>query len=413
MTLKVLHFADLHARDNDIKEIETCMDALVQTATDEEPDLIVMAGDTFDSRMVRLDSQAAKLVFDYYSMLADIAPMVVITGTPSHDGLAPQVLAHVQAEHPIHVADYPEQITFIHGLFVPMGNLHAGKPDAIITCIPTPTKQYWEKFGGENRSAKETDAEVAQAMSAMLAGFGAAASLWHGCPHILVAHCSVGGAFLSETQQLIGQDIELSREQIGYAEADVACLGHIHLHQQIGENIFYSGSIFRKDFGELEEKGYYIHELEGNKLTSSRFVNTPTRKLVKLKTDLTNGGRPIESLTNGGRPIESMMADGTWEYDIAGAFVRLEIKAWQDEADQLDLPAIRAAMGAAQDVEIRIQRVPRETVRSAHLLELQALRDKIREMALLRKEDVPESILAKADILETLEPDEIYGRLAA
>jgi DNA repair protein SbcD/Mre11 len=402
MTLKVLHFADLHSRDNDIQEIETCMDALVQTATDEEPDLIVMAGDTFDSRMVRLDSQAAKLVFDYYSMLADIAPMVVITGTPSHDGLAPQVLAHVQAEHPIHVADYPEQITFIHGLFVPMGNLHAGKPDAIITCIPTPTKQYWEKFGGENRSAKETDAEVAQAMSAMLAGFGADAATFD-CPHILVAHCNVGGALLSETQQNIGQDIELSRDQIALADAELVCCGHIHYPQQLKPNIFYSGSIYAKDFGELHAHGFYLHELEGNELTSSRFVNTPARKLIKLKTDLTNGGRSIES----------MMADGTWEYDIAGAFVRLEIKAWQDEADQLDLPAIRAALGAAQDVEIRIQRVPRETVRSAHLLELQALRDKIREMALLRKEDVPESILAKADILETLEPDEIYGRLAA
>jgi len=308
------------------------------------------------------------------------------------------------------VADYPEQITFIHGLFVPMGNLHAGKPDAIITCIPTPTKQYWEKFGGENRSAKETDAEVAQAMSAMLAGFGADTATFDYPPHILVAHCNVGGALLSETQQNIGQDIELSRDQIALAEADLVCCGHIHYPQQLKPNIFYSGSIYAKDFGELHSHGFYIHELSddvvlpaGFYLLNSTFHNTPTRKLVKLKTDLTNGGRSLES----------MMADGTWEYDIAGAFVRLEIKAWQDEADQLDIPAIRAALGAAQDVEIRIQRVPRETVRSAHLLELQALRDKIREMALLRKEDVPESILAKADILETLEPDEIYGRLAA
>jgi hypothetical protein len=95
------------------------------------------------------------------------------------------------------------------------------------------------------------------------------------------------------------------------------------------------------------------------------------------------------------------------------SIVRLEIKAWQDEADTLDLQAIRAALAAAQDVDIRLQRVPRETVRCTKLLELQTLRDKLQEMAVLRNEEVPETILAKADMLETMQPEEIYGRLAA
>jgi DNA repair exonuclease SbcCD nuclease subunit len=235
----------------------------------------------------------------------------------------------------------------------------------------------------------------------MLAGFGAVAAEYT-CPHILVGHFSVGGAFVSETQQLIGQDIELSRDHIGLAEADLVCLGHIHLRQKIEPNIFYSGSISRLNWGEMEEKGFYVHELDGKTLRDARFVTTPTRKLIKLKTDLTNGGRP---------PVETMMAAG--EYDIAGAFVRLEIKVWQDEADLINLGSIREAMAAAQDVDIRLQRVPRETVRCTKLLELQTLRDKILEMALLRKEDVPESILDKADILETMAPEEVYKAVAA
>jgi exonuclease SbcD len=401
--MKLLHTADWHTRDNDIEEITKCLLMLVDVARDEKPDLIIHAGDVFDNQHVRLDSKSSKLVFSIFSMLAMIAPIVAITGTKSHDGKTIDVMSQIKGKYPIYVADYPEQVALVKGLFVPLNTVT--DPDVIISMVPTPTKQYWQEFGGKYESAKETDAEVAQAMGAMLAGFGAEASMRPSAPHILVAHCQIGGAFLSETQQLVGQDIELSRDQIGYAEADLVCLGHIHYPQSIDPNIFYSGAVYAHDWGELHDHGFYTHELTDGPtyLLDSKFHRTPARKLIKLKTDLTNGGRSVES----------MMADGAWEYDIAGAFVRLEIKAWQDEADLLDLSAIRAALGAAQDVDIRLQRVPRETVRSAHLLELQALRDKIQEMALLRKEDVPEAILAKADMLETLDPDEIYKGLAA
>lgn len=392
--MRILHFSDVHARDSQIDEIGKCLGEIVQVAADEEPDLIVMAGDTFDSRMVRLDSQAAKLIFNIYGELADIAPMVVITGTPSHDGLTVQVMEHVRAENPIHVADYPEQIILTDsGIFAPvhMPLVKGGNAKALISLVPTPTKQYWEKFGGEGKSGKETDQEVAQALSVMLADFGAVAADF-GVPHILVGHFSVGGAYLSESQQLIGQDIELSKDQIGYAEADLVCLGHIHLRQQIGTNIYYSGSIHRKDWGELEEKGFYVHEINDNGLTST-FHKTPTRKLAKVKFDMTNGHPPMEKIAEG--------------LDVTGAFVRIELKIYQDEVDALDAQRIRDLFSDAQDVDLRIQPVPRETVRAATLLELQRLRDKIKEMALLREEEVPESILAKADMLETMEVSEL------
>ena len=405
--MRILHFADVHARDADILEIEKCLGFIVETARKEQPDLIIMAGDTFDSRMVRLDSQAAKLIFEMYSQLADEAPMVVITGTPSHDGLTVQVLSHVIGRFPIHVSDFPEQILLTEsGGFTPPNFAEGStepQPRAIISCIPTPTKQYWQEYGGKYQSAKETDAEVAQAMSSMLANFGAVASDYD-CPHILVGHFSVGGAFISETQQLIGVDIELSRDQIGLANADLVCLGHIHLNQKIGENIFYSGSIYRKDFGELEEKGFYLHDLnQGMKPITrvSRLIEIPTRNLVKLSLDLTNGNS-----------LEEVLWRCSLE-DVRGAFVLLELKVWQDEAESLDLQLIEKELEFAEDLKWKIQRVPRETVRSAKLLELARLRDKIREMALLRKEEAPESILAKADMLESMEADEVYKAVGA
>ena len=393
MSFTCLHFADVHARDKDIAEIGACLTEIIQVAHDNTPDLIVMAGDTFDSRMVRLDSQAAKLIFDSYQHLADIAPMVVIVGTPSHDGMAPEVLEHIRAENEIYVAEKPEQILLNNDWHFSVGPT-INNPAAVISMIPAPTKQYWEKAGNSKQDIEEANTEIANALGVMMAGFGASASDYD-CPHILVGHFSVGGAQISSTQTMVGRDIEVSRDQIGYVNADLVCLGHIHMAQDwVDDNIFYSGSIHANNFGELEDKGFYIHEISTTVKRSSEFYETPSQKRVILRPDLTNGWKSVEAFLSSVDPNE-----------IDGAHIRLDVKVFQDEAGSLDEEAIRAIL---PDVDINIQRVPRETVRSSKILKVKDLRDKLTTMAELRKEDVPETILAKADALETMPPEDIY-----
>lgn len=387
----ILHFADTHARDKDIDEIKACLGEIIQVAHDNAPDLIVMAGDTFDSRMVRLDSQAAKLIFNSYQALADIAPMVVVVGTPSHDGMAPEVLEQIRAQNEIYVADQPEQILLTddeHFTVAPT----IDNPRAVISLLPAPTKQFWEQSGQVNQDIDEANAAIANAMGTMMAGFGATSSDYD-CPHILVGHFTVGGAQISETQAMVGRDIEISREQIGYAQADLVALGHIHMAQDwIDEHIFYSGSTSRLSFGELEDKGCYIHSLE-NGILHSEFHITPSQKRLILSPDLTKNGNSIEDF---------LVAQK--ESDLRDAHVRLDIRVFQDEAGDLDEDLIRAIL---PDVDIHIQRVPRETVRSAKILKVDHLRDKLKAMAELRREEIPAEILAKADHLETMPADEL------
>ena len=59
--MKLLHFADAHLRDKDIKECEKCLNFIVETAEAESVDLIVFAGDFFHSQELKLDSQSAEL----------------------------------------------------------------------------------------------------------------------------------------------------------------------------------------------------------------------------------------------------------------------------------------------------------------------------------------------------------------
>ena len=384
----ILHFADVHARDKGYDEIKACLAEIIQVAHDNAPDLIVMAGDTFDSRMVRLDSQAAKLIFQAYQALADIAPMVVVVGTPSHDGMAPEVLEQIRSNYDIWVPEKPEQFYLSNSRLVSV----AINPEAVISCIPAPTKKFWEQSGQENQDIDETDQGIANALGVMMAGFGATAAEYD-VPHILVGHFTVGGAQLSPTQTMVGRDIEISREQIGYAQADLVCLGHIHLAQDwIDDHIFYSGSISRLSFGELEDKGCYLHTIE-NGILHSEFHKTPSQKRLILSPDLTKNGNSIEAF---------LVAQK--ESDLRDAHVRLDIRVFQDEAGDLDEDLIRAIL---PDVDIHIQRVPRETVRSAQILKVDHLRDKLTAMAELRKEEIPAAILTKADHLETMQADEL------
>ncbi len=403
--MKILHFADIHAREKDLDEVKKCCDEILRVAEQEQPDLIVNAGDTFDHHMIRLDSEIARYIFDFHRKLSNIAPVAVVIGTPSHDGTAALALESVSGQHNIIVSSRPEQLILSKDGDYALEDLYRGKDfvargpvgdemEAIISMMPAPTKQFFQGVGG----IQSTDEQIGQAIGAILAGFGAKASELH-VPHVLVGHLQIGGAFVSDSRQLTGHDIEVSTDQLGLAQADLIALGHIHKSQQIGSGI-YSGSIYRKDFGELDDKGFYIHDLETQE---HRFCLTPTRKLLKIDVDAT------ETLDNVDATIYAYGPEA-----IENAFVQVVIKCWQDETAKLNVDDVKVFFWeyGAKDVDIRIIRVPRENVRSERILKLSTLRDKIQEQARIKNDSVSDTILLKADSLESVAPDAILEQVS-
>lgn len=395
--MKILHFADIHAREKDLDEIKKCCQTILDTARAERPDVIINAGDPFDSQNVKLDSDPARYMMEFHQQLLEVAPVAVVLGTPSHDGKAPKALAYLSNGHSIIVSEYPETLYLTRRDLVRARPKSDADVEMVISMMPTPTKQFFQGVG----SIQSTDAQIGAAMSAVFAGFGATAGQFD-FPHVLAGHFQVGGAYVSETQQLVGRDIEVSRDQIALANADLVCLGHIHYAQLIHPNIYYAGSVYRKDFGEMERKGFYVHEI-GHE---SRFIETPTRRLVKIEADFTNPDN---------NPIEDMDAF-VYAYPrdaIKGAFVRCQFRLWQDSAAKLNKPDIEKTLFSlgAEAVEFKCSYVPRENVRSARILTLATLREKIKERADLNKEVVPESVLLKADVLEASAQDQGAGHV--
>lgn len=400
--MKILHLADIHCNDRDIDEVSRCMTKVISTAREEAVDLVVIAGDIFDSRDIKLDSESALFIIGAISILANIAPVAIVTGTNSHDGKAPAVLEHVRGDYPVIVASKPTQV-FLFAETVSNEKWFADIDDAtvtqdkvkaVLTLIPTPTKQFFQ--GSQGADIKTGDMEIAQAMNALFAGFGATASQFE-CPHILVGHWQVSGSLKSETQVLTGTDIELSPDCMALSEADLICLGHIHYPQQIGDRTFYSGSLFPKDWGENHKHGFWIHDQRAD-FVESRFIETPCKKMVRTQADCT-GEDSLDDFLN------------ALSCDVHDAFVRCDFTVWQDEAASIDKEKIKRFFisGGALDVDIRINRIPRVTVRSEAVLKAETLRDKLVAMAALRDEQVPESVLEKADRLEDMEAEKIIG----
>lgn len=381
--MKIMHMADLHIRDKNIDEAEKCLTYAAERAR-QGVDLIIIAGDTFDSRDVKAESRAARLVAGTIADFADIAPVAIVTGTPSHDGAAPELLAYISGAHPVQVSARPDQ-------FVVNG--------AYVTLVPTPTKQFFNE--GDMQASNDG---IARAMAGVFAGFGAsAANRADDAPHILAGHWNVSGSRLPTGQTLTGQDIDISVDQMMLAQPDLICLGHIHQKQQLGDRAFYSGSLYPLNWGETTEHGFYIHTLEGRQLVSSQYFNSPCRRLIRVaeKHDIEEG------LCELGYALYGFSKE-----ELAGAYVRADITVWQDDAAKINKEEIQKFYldSGALDADIRLIRVPRQTVRSESVLKVETLRDKLVAMAAIKGETVPESILQKADELES--GQDIIGRAA-
>ena len=395
--MKIIHTADWHFNERNHDEISKCLDFMINYSETVGPDLFCVSGDITDSRSLSLDSRSARTIFKIINQMLDIAPVAIVIGTPSHDGNAALALRECRGKYPILVSELPGRFVFDKNQkkWIETGSLifPHDQPAFMVCQIPQPTKQFFIN----DMAIEDTDKAISDAMGYLMASFAGRPKELEIIPYIVNGHGQIGGAFISETQQLIGRDIEVSKDQLKSIGADLVCYGHIHKAQYMGDNIFYAGSPTRMNFGETEEKGFYVHEIEGM-MIASEFIKLPAREMISMTADYTKDGETL-TLQEYVSSMETMPKD----LYAPGTHVRFEIKAWQDEADQISKGKIEELFkkAGADRVIVSIVRVPRETVRAVKVLEAESLPDKIEAMAILRGETISESILEKAGLLES------------
>jgi len=259
--MKFLHVSDTHlgysayrkATEDGINQREmdayNAFEQFVDYATKNKPDLIIHAGDLFDS--VRPNNRAITFAVKQINRLSkkDI-PIVIIAGNHEHPKLKEtghifSIFDHMENVYPVYNAKY-EKIPFT-----------IDKEEVMVHCIPQ--CELKKQFNEELKKLKpDKNADC----------------------NIFVSHGSVTGVkdfTMNEFNELIIPARVLSRD------FDYIALGHFHRYSKLANNAFYSGSTERFTFTDAPDaKGFLELEFKNGKLKHS-FIELRNRPMIDPK----------------------------------------------------------------------------------------------------------------------------------
>ncbi|HAE84939.1 MAG TPA: exonuclease SbcCD subunit D [Anaerolineaceae bacterium] len=270
--IKLLHFADAHidianygAHDPHtglplrVMDFLKSLDTIVDTATEEQVDLVIFAGDAYKDR-----SPAPTFQREWGRRIMRLSrakiPTILLTG--NHD-IAPSQ----QRAHAIQEFDTLE-VPYVHVVYQPalLGpNELDGLPVQVLT-IPWITRSGLAALqDAAPTEEKDPNKIIENAIANLIQA--AIQDLDPTLPAILAAHASISGAVFGHEQTIkLGRDVLLPPGLVRNPRFDYVALGHIHRFQDLNPGahppVVYPGSIERVDFGEArEEKGFVVAEV--------------------------------------------------------------------------------------------------------------------------------------------------------
>lgn len=320
MAIRILHTGDLHignfpgpeenGENVRFKDICKCLDALVEGAEAQQPDMAVIAGDIFHQARVWSDRglKENQTAVRFLRRLASVCPVVVMRGTPNHDSEEQFNMLEVAFEG-------DESVSIVTTPGVRTYSSYAGKK-VQIACLPGFDRGYYRaKHPG---LSKEEENEVfTQSIEQMILGLKAQTD--KESPTVLVSHYTITGCNMESGQTAFFSQFEpvVYPSTLQAANFDLVCFGHIHRPQQLDgcKNTFYCGAISALNFNdEGQDRGYYIHTVEDDGQVKSEFFKLPTRQYKTIRLE----NEDVEKINDGeydSLPIEN--------YDVQDKVVRV------------------------------------------------------------------------------------------
>jgi len=390
--IKILHSADFHYCRETQEQAMMSLETFLEKGKEEEVDLFAIAGDLFDRAVNNTSSSGFPQLEQIVKQMLDVAPVVVVTGTPTHDlpGCY-DVFCDIDAEHNFTILQ-PGIEYFLHksNREVYEGYIE-GEAGLLILGIPEPSKEQFLK--DKQIGKEESNTAIKEGMQKLLLGLGAIRKQHSHIPCLLNYHGAIAGSSLHKHQVLPAGGIQIGRDDLAMVGADYYALGHIHLAQQIGDlPAYYAGSAFPVDWGEQDLKCFNLVTISGDKnvdhfpieVQRKDYCHAPRKKIV---TDLT--GLPDVMY----KPEQSVKGFDVW----------LQIKVEREKRGAVDLKEIGDKLkdaGALMGTFVELVVKPTETVRAAGIQDATRLKDKVITYASLSHEVVSDGIIEKADELE-------------
>lgn len=283
--MNILHTSDWHIgkrlMDRErLPEQIAALDEIVRICDERDVDLVLVAGDVFDTYMPSADAE--EVFFRAVKRIAGEKRAVVIVSGNHDDGVRLAASAPLAAEEGIYL--------FGGGCdAVPVGGDRAVKAVAsgegyavianargeqvYINALPYPNEARLKEEKTDESYADKLRRWVARGE----AGFSG------NMPHILLSHLFVAGGKVSESER----DIDLGGARAVpvslFSAFDYVALGHLHKPQKLGENVRYSGSLLQYSFDEFEKKQVILLHTQEKSLEIEEIPLSSGRKLVRLE----------------------------------------------------------------------------------------------------------------------------------
>ncbi|GAA5026065.1 exonuclease SbcCD subunit D [Microbacterium fluvii] len=305
--MRILHTSDWHIGrtfhgHSTLDALAGVLAALVQQVRDQRVNLVIVAGDVFDSATPA--APAYTLLTDTLVALREAGARVVVT-SGNHDSAARLGFQARLLREGIHVLTDPLAVGTPVSIDDADGPVHVY---GIPFLEPALVRHLWP--GVELRSQAQTLDHAMGLVRADLATRGGRS--------VAIAHCFAAGV---EPTPHLERDIQQGGLDVVplsvFAGVDYAALGHIHGRQTLSDRIRYAGAPLHYSFGEGDKpRGSWLIDLDAAGHASIEWLDLPVpRRLVTLTA-----------------PLDELLADGRFaEFEDAWVSAR-----YTDTAPQSD-----------------------------------------------------------------------------
>lgn len=309
--IRLLHTGDIHPKVNGsyagklvldpktgysvaFEDARKSLQAILDYESDNPCDIAVIGGDIFDN--AKPTPAETSLILWFLSHLLKRLPVVCIVGNHDMDVNS----QGATALDPLRwFASLTREANLPNELIVmtqpDRALVTTGKGKVCVAGLPYPSKGRYQASSKPGDSPEVVLASMNEELQVLVTAMNGGLAADY--PNIMVAHGTVGGATVNDQPRTIAHDLMIPLEaMMGY---DYIALNHIHQHQQMAPNAWYSGSLLCQTFGEMHEtKGWCVVDVEkGSDPVVTHIQNPHSREFTDLEVkDLHHDFWPTENV---------------------------------------------------------------------------------------------------------------------